>query len=125
MSVIIFKKNNNITGIFDDKKVFKTSSFHFILDILLGKQYFKTKKQCGVAIKEDLKLLYSEEDYTFIFKDCKFEKHTMKLNYIETINIPKQKIESDFFVFYTTLTLNKPIQMLEVESLYTNKGLKD
>lgn len=119
MSVIIFKENDKIMGVFDDKKSFKNSSFHYILDVLIKKNYFNTKKQCGVNIKEDLKLLYSEENYAFIFKDYKFEKITMELNHIETINIPKQKIESDIFVFYTIATLNKPIQLLELESLYT------
>lgn len=121
MTALLFKENDKIIGIFNDKKIFKTSTFHYILDIMLEKKYFKTKKQCGVKIKEDLKLFFSEENYTFIYKDCKFEKLSMKFNHLEIINIPKQKIQSDIFVVYTIATLNKPIELLEVESLFSSK----
>ena len=120
MSISIFKENGNIIGAFDDKKNFKIKTFHRILDTLINHGYFKTKKQCGTNIKEDLKLLYSETDYTFIYKDCKFEKITLILNEIEKIEIVRDQTEN-VFISYSLSTLNKPIEFLEVKDLYSSE----
>ena len=47
--------------IFDDKAKFKTSTFHYILHTLLSTKLFKTKKECGMAIKEELKKMSAEK----------------------------------------------------------------
>ena len=46
MSPILFSQNDKPVAVFDDKKLFKSKSFHYILDILIKQGYFKTKKQC-------------------------------------------------------------------------------
>ena len=118
MSVIVFSKNDKNIGVFNDKKDFKTKSFHYILDSMINEGYFKTKKQCGVKIKDDLKLLYESEDYTFIYKNIKFSKFTFELNNIEVIEVKKKTIENSIFIVYNLDELNKPLEMLDVEDLY-------
>ena len=110
--------NGNNVGVFDDKKVFKTKSFHYILENLISKGYFKTKKQCGVKIKDDLKLLYDNDDYTFMYKDTKFSKIILELNELESVKIEKKVIDDNIFVVYTLQELTKPIEMLDVKDLY-------
>ena len=118
MSIIILSMNGNNVGVFDDKKVFKTKSFHYILENLINRGYFKTKKQCGVKIKDDLKLLYDNDDYTFMYKDVKFSKIILELNELESIKIEKKVIDNNIFVIYTLQELTKPIAMLDVKDLY-------
>ena len=116
MTAIVFSQNDKNIAVFDDKNAFKTKSFHYILDTLISKGHFKTKKQCALKIKEDLKLLYGEDIYTFIYKDVKFNKVCFITNDLEVVKIEK-KID-DTFVFYTIETLTKPLEMLEVSDLY-------
>ena len=118
MSIIILSMNGNNVGVFDDKKVFKTKSFHYILENLINRGYFKTKKQCGVKIKDDLKLLYDNDDYTFMYKDVKFSKIILELNELESIKIEKKVIDNNIFVIYTLQELTNPIAMLDVKDLY-------
>lgn len=119
MSAILFSQNDKIIGIFNDKNVFKTKSFHYILDTLIGKEYFKTKKQCGMKIKDDLKLFYEEQEYTFIYKDMKFSKVSYQMNELELVEIVKKEITNNIFVMYDIGTLGTSIEMLEVSDLYT------
>jgi hypothetical protein len=114
MEGILFKRDNKILGLFNDKIEFKTKTFHHILDYLISKSYFKTKKQCGTKIKNDLKLFYSENDYTFLYKDIKFEKTTFKFNVIEKV---VKEIKSNNFICYKITELSKPIVSLEVKDL--------
>jgi hypothetical protein len=118
MSAILFSQNDKIVGIFNDKNVFKTKSFHYILDVLIGKGYFKTKKQCGMKIKDDLKLFYEEPEYTFIYKDVKFSKSSYEMNSLEVIETIKKEIENNIFVVYDISSLGAPLEMLEVSDLY-------
>ena len=119
MSIIIFSENDKNVAVFDDKKIFKTKSFHYILDTLINKGYFKTKKQCGMKIKDDLKMLYDGEDYTFIYKDIKFSKTAFDLNTLEIVEVEKKKVvENGIFIVYTLQDLSKPIEMLDVTELY-------
>lgn len=117
MSVIVFSQNDKNIGVFDDKKVFKSKSFHFILDTLISKGYFKTKKQCGMKIKDDLKILYEDSDYSFIYKDVKFSKNVFIPNELEIVKIEK-KDDDSVFVIYTIETLNAPLDMLDVTEFY-------
>jgi hypothetical protein len=117
MSVIVFSQNDKNVGVFDDKKVFKSKSFHFILDTLINKGYFKTKKQCGMKIKDDLKILYEDSDYAFTYKDIKFSKTVFVTNELEIVKIEK-KTDDNVFVVYTIDTLNSPLEMLDVTEFY-------
>ena len=117
MAVIVFSQNDKNIGAFDDKKQFKTKSFHFILDTLISKGYFKTKKQCGMKIKDELKLLYEEGNYTFMYKDVKFSKNVFDLNELEVVQI-KKKVISNLFIQYTIETLSKPLEMIDVSQFY-------
>ena len=133
MAATIFKLDGELVGVFDNKKDFKNISFHYILDHLIAKGFYKTKKQCGNAIKEDLKLLYSEDNYVFTTKSIRIEKETMKMNCIEKpiekpkpekpkeeksddISIPKQ---GSNYVFYTISDLSKPIKLIDVSRYLT------
>lgn len=118
MNVILFFKNEKIVGIFNGKNIFKTKSFHYILDVLIAKGYFETKKQCGMKIKDDLKLFYEEQDYTFIYKDIKFSKTSHEMNSLEVIETIKKEIENNIFVIYDINSLGAPLEMLEVSDLY-------
>ena len=115
MEGIIFRRDNKILGLFNDKSEFKTKSFHYILDYLISKSYFKTKKQCGTKIKDDLKLMYSEDNYTFLYKDIKFEKTTFLFNIIEKI-IKESQSDSNF-ICYKNTELSRPIAMLDIKDL--------
>ena len=119
MEGIIFKRDNKVIGLFNDKSEFKTKSFHYILEFLISKSYFKTKKQCGVKIKNDLKLFYSEDNYTFLYKDVKFEKNVLEFNVIE--KIVKESVKSNNFICYKVTELSKPIPFLNIKE-FLNKN---
>jgi len=117
MSVFVFKENEEIIGVFDDKTKFKNSTFHYILDCLISKGIFKTKKQCGIKIKEDLKLLYSENNYTFIYSGIKFSKTELRINKINRIIIPKQYISDINFIYFGKYEISKPLPLLPLDDL--------
>jgi len=120
MSAYIFKINGEICGVFDNKKDFKNITFYRILDELMSKGSYKTKKQCGNAIKEDLKLFYGEDNYSFISEKIQFEKECLEMNKIikseeKTINIPKIETQTESnYVFYSLSDLNKPVKLIDV-----------
>ena len=118
MSTILFSQNDKPIAVFDDKKIFKTKSFHYILDSLIKQGYFKTKKQCGMNIKSDLKLLFEEGDYAFMYKDMKFSKQLFELNNLEILKEEKKIIENNIYIVYTLQDLNSPIEMINVTDLY-------
>ena len=118
MSIILFSQNDKTVAVFDDMKKFKTKSFHFILDSLIKQDYFKTKKQCGMKIKTELKMLFEEGDYTFIYKDMKFSKQIFDLNDLEIVKQEKTSIENNIYIVYTLEDINSPIEMLDVAELY-------
>jgi len=133
MSATIFKLDGELLGVFNNKKDFKNTSFHYILEYLISKGFYKTKKQCGNAIKEDLKLLYSEETYVFTYNSIRFEKQTLTMNKIgKKIEPPvKMKIKDDVhipkistgvsgnYVFYTISDLTKPVKLIDVSRYLT------
>lgn len=136
MAATVFKLDGEMVGIFDNKKDFKNISFHYILDYLIAKGFYKTKKQCGNAIKEDLKLLYSEETYAFISHSIKFEKLTFHMNKInkkietpvkeekievkDEVSIPKLSLDpTGNFVFYTISDLTKPVKLIDVKRYFS------
>ena len=123
MSVILFSENDKVMGTFDDKKSFKTKTFHYILSSLIDKGYLKTKKQCGTTIKEDLKLLYDDSDYTFMFKDIKYSKKTLELNILEFLKEEKVSMEDINFIVYKLVDIDKPLELLEVSDLYNKNEL--
>jgi hypothetical protein len=118
MSPILFSQNDKPIAVFDDKKIFKTKSFHYILDSLIKRGYFKTKKQCGMKIKEDLKLLFEEGDYSFIYKDMKFCKQIFEMNDLQIVKEEKCVLESNIYIVYNLQDINSPIEMLDVTDLY-------
>mgnify|MGYP003646603336 FL=1 len=118
MSPILFSQNDKPVAVFDDKKLFKSKSFHYILDILIKQGYFKTKKQCGMKIKEDLKLLFEEDDYTFIYKDIKFSKQIFEMNELVIVKEEKCVLDNVIYVYYSLEDINKPIDMIDVADLY-------
>ena len=118
MSIIVFSENDKNVAVFEDKKAFKTKSFHYILENLINKGYFKTKKQCGMNIKDDLKLLYDDNDYSFTYKDVKFSKQLFELDTLEIVKVEKKIDENNIFIVYTLQDLSKPIEMLDVSDLY-------
>ena len=117
MSAYLFKENDEIVGIFDDKTKFKNSTFHYILDSLISKGMFKTKKQCGLKIKDDLKMLYSENNYSFLYNGQKFTKVTMDMNKVLCLTIPRQYTSEINFIFFKKEDLVKPIPLLSVSDL--------
>lgn len=136
MAATVFKLDGEMVGIFDNKKDFKNISFHYILDYLIAKGFYKTKKQCGNAIKEDLKLFYSEETYAFISNSVKFEKLTFSMNKInkkietpvkeekievkDEVSIPKLSLDpTGNFVFYTISDLTKPVKLIDVKRYFS------
>lgn len=125
MSAYIFKINGDIHGVFDNKKDFKNITFYRILDELMGKGCYKTKKQCGNAIKEDLKIFYSEDNYSFISDHINFEKECLVMNKVikieeKTINIPKIETQTDSnYIFYSLSDINKPVKLIDVSRYLT------
>lgn len=125
MSAYIFKINGDIHGVFDNKKDFKNITFYRILDELIGKGGYKTKKQCGNAIKEDLKLFYSEDNYSFVSDYINFEKECLVMNKVikieeKTINIPKIETQTDSnYIFYSLSDINKPVKLIDVSRYLT------
>ena len=137
MVATVFKIDGELVGVFDNKKDFKNTSFHYILDYLISKGFYKTKKQCGNAIKDDLKLLYSEENYVFISHSIRFEKQTFRMNKIERkiekpvkeikkeedkdeVSIPKiSSGTSGNYVFYSISDLSKPVKLIDVKRYFT------
>jgi hypothetical protein len=110
-----------VVGIFTDKDEFKQQSFHFILDTLLNNNLFVNKKECGMAIKSDLKNLYGLDDYSFSYNGHKFSKMTSEANKIRYITIPKQYSVDTKFIAYKASELQKPLTMLSVDDLITKK----
>lgn len=121
MSTIVFQENDKTIGVFDDRNIFKTKSFHYILELLINKGYFKTKKQCGVKIKDDLKLLYDDSEYTFKYKDIKFGKLLMEMNTLDMPVKPVANLEDALFICYSISDISKPLDMLDVKDLFTQK----
>ena len=132
MTAIVFKLDGELFGVFDNKKDFKNISFHYILDYLISKGFYKTKKQCGNAIKEDLKMLYSEENYVFVRNSVKFEKQSITMNKIEQKivkpekttsksidSIPKITSSENNYVFYSISDLAKPVKMIDISKYIT------
>lgn len=111
MHTLIFKYNNKIVGVFDDKNIFKHSSFHFILDLLISAKLFDTKKECGLVIRKELKQLYSEPDFTFTYNNHVFDKKTLETNKV-VLTIPRPYRSEHDFIFFTDI--NKPIPMLSI-----------
>ena len=116
MSIIVFSKNDKSIGVFNDKNTFKTKSFHYILDVLIKNGHFKTKKQCGMKIKDDLKLLYEDDEYTFQYKDIKFSKIVFNVNELEIVKL--QNKAKNLFISYTIETLSKSLEMFDVSNFY-------
>ena len=78
---------------------------------------FKTKKECGMSVKEELKKMYSEENFTFSRRDYKFDKISLQMNRIANI-YPRDNISSDTrFLFYRENELNISIPLLSVAEL--------
>lgn len=125
MTAYVFKISGDIHGVFDNKKDFKNVTFYRILDELMRKGSYKTKKQCGNAIKEDLKLFYSEDNYSFISDYINFEKECLVMNKIikteeKTINIPKIEIQTQSnYIFYSLSDINKPVKLIDVSRYLT------
>lgn len=125
MTAYVFKISGDIHGVFDNKKDFKNVTFYRILDELMRKGSYKTKKQCGNAIKEDLKLFYSEDNYSFISDYINFEKECLVMNKIikteeKMINIPKIEIQTQSnYIFYSLSDINKPVKLIDVSRYLT------
>lgn len=111
MYTLIFKYNNKVVGVFDDKNIFKNSSFHFILDLLISVKLFDTKKDCGLAIRKELKQLYTDPDFTFTYNNHVFDKKTLETNKV-VISVPKPYHSEHDFIYFTDI--NKAIPMLTV-----------
>ena len=116
MGVILFSCNDIPVGIFDDKKKFKTITFHYILDTLISAKLFKTKKECGITIKSNLKQMYSIDNFSFKYDDFKFTKVSMEMNNI-VISIPKQYSSNTNFLFFRDTELDQPIPLLTLGEL--------
>ena len=116
MCALLFKCNDQIIGVFDDKIKFKTSTFHYIINTFLAAGMFKTKKECGMSVKEELKKMYSEENFTFSRRDYKFDKISLQMNRI-AISIPRQYSSDTRFLFYRENELNISIPLLSVTEL--------
>ena len=117
MEVYTLLYGSDVVGIFSDKDEFKQKSFHFILDTLINNNLFVNKRECGVAIKSNLKTLYSSPDYSFTYNGHSFSKMTNELNTIRYISIPKQYSADTEFIVYTIDDLTKPLTMLSVSDL--------
>lgn len=121
MEVYTLAYGTDVVGIFSDKNEFKQQSFHFILDTLINNNLFVNKRECGVAIKNDLKVLYSSVNYSFCYNGHKFSKMTNELNTIRYISIPKQYSVDTKFIVYKPDELSKPLAMLSIDDLITKK----
>ena len=111
----MYKNNSKIIGVFDDKTLFKHSSFHYILDRLIEEKYFKTKKKCGETIKDELKNFYKEENYSFSHVKLTFSKKCVILNKIEESKKEKKKLK---YIVDSKDQLNKQLDMLVLDDLY-------
>lgn len=111
MYTLVFRYNDKIVGVFDDKSVFKNTTFHFILNLLISAKLFDTKKECGIALREDLKQLYTDSDFTFTYKSHEFNKKTLETNKI-VVTIPTPYYSEHNFIFFTDI--NKAIPMLSI-----------
>jgi hypothetical protein len=121
MSVIIFELDEVIVGVFDNKVDFKNMSFNYIIDHMMSNHNFETKRKCGLSIKDDLKMLNIEENYSFIVKNNNFKKQTLLLNKIK-VNIskkPEPKQTSSYKV-YNAIDLTKPITLVDISRYITN-----
>ena len=121
MEVYTLLYGSEVAGIFSDKDEFKQQSFHFILDTLMNNNLFVNKRECGVAIKADLKTLYASTDYSFTYHGHTFSKMTSEMNTIRYISIPKQYSADTAFVMYRIEDLAKPLAMLPVGDLIGKK----
>lgn len=125
MSVIVFAKNSDIIGVFDDSSEFKRESFKYIIEILSPK--FSTKSECGKAIKEHLQLLYSRPTYQFETKDIKFSKTTLTKNtIIKPVSEPEKEEEpgkpKPKFVRFVLSQLYNPVPMIDIKQFILNKN---
>jgi hypothetical protein len=112
---------SDVVGIFNDKGEFKQKSFHFILDVLIDSNLFVNKKECGLAIKNELKSMYSMSEYSFSYHGHKFSKFTNEINKIHYIYIPKQYSVDTKFILYNIDQLNEPLPMLGFTDLIVSK----
>ena len=117
MEVYALIYDREVVGIFSNNDEFKQKSFHFILDMLMQSNLFVNKKECGLAIKNDLKALYSTLNYSFSYNGHEFSKMTRELDKIEYISIPKQYSVNVKFIVYKESELNKPLTMVGVSDL--------
>ena len=122
MSVIVFKIDEVVVGVFDNKVDFKNMSFKYIIEHMMSKYKFETRRNCGLTIKEDLKMLNREENYTFTVIDSKFERRTLLLNTIkDNIHKPKQSKpkQAPPYKVYKLCDLVKPISLIDISRYIT------
>lgn len=117
MQLYTLTYGTEIVGIFDNKGDFKQKTFHFILDKLLENNLFVNKKECGLAIKSDLKALYSTDNYSFGYHGHVFSKITSEPNQIRYISIPQQYSATTKFIVFRPDDLQKPLKMLTIDDL--------
>jgi len=115
---LLLLENDKVVGVFDDKEKFKRTTFNYILDRFMEVGKYESKKQCGVKIKEDLKLLYGDFEYTFVHEGIKYTKQIFEMNkLVDPIVVPR--IEEDTkskhkFLYYTLPELNKPLPLHDI-----------
>lgn len=119
----ILLEEDNIVGVFDDKEKFKRTTFNYILERLMEVGKYESKKQCGMKIKEDLKLLYGDFEYSFVHEGLKFTKKLFEMNNVKNpIVVPNidMTISKHCFMYYNLSELNKPLPLHDISKYLVN-----
>jgi hypothetical protein len=127
MSVIyLFYENNNLRGIFDDKKILKEETVKFILNYHIQNKIYRDKKDTIIKLKSKLQNLYKDDNGFLENNNNTWSIVCSSLNQIQEI------IKSNSYATpYTKLTIKgktlakkdlcRDLAYIEVESLYTKK----
>ena len=120
MKLIIFYENLEIIGIFSDYEEFKKKSFYYMIDSLVCKELYKSRKQAAKSMKIKLKEFYAQG------KEIKTDHYVWSRKKIEENIITKNiKVEShkkdEIIIIKTNIKdYNSDIPLLKDYNLFKN-----
>lgn len=125
-NLMLFYQGNKLKAIFNDKKVMKEKTLHYILDYYLEKGIYKSKQEAGHKLKSKILGFYKEhisflEAHNIIWSIVKVNTNQIEdsiKNSGYRTNFTKIKVKG---FKCNKKDLYRDLAYLEVESLYTKK----
>lgn len=120
MKLIIFYENSEIIGIFSDYEEFKKKSFYYMIDSLVCKELYKSRKQAAKSMKIKLKEFYAQgkeiKTDCAVWKREKIEENIINKN----IKIETQTKNEIIIIKTNIKDYNSDIPLLKDYNLFKN-----